>query len=205
MYRNYIKRYLDFVIASVAFLILLPIYLIVVILLFYLNNGKPFFIQLRPGKDERLFKLFKFKTMNDHLDASGNLLPDIKRLTSVGKIIRKTSIDELPQLFNVIKGDMSLIGPRPLLPRYLPYYKDEEKLRHEIRPGITGWAQVNGRNTSNWDDRLKADIYYCKNVSFKLDLNILLVTVRNVISAKDLVIDPDSILKPLDVERHYKV
>jgi lipopolysaccharide/colanic/teichoic acid biosynthesis glycosyltransferase len=151
--------------------------------------------------NEKVFKLYKFKTMNDKMDQNGELLPDAQRLTQVGNIIRKTSLDELPQLINVIKGDMSLIGPRPLLPRYLPYYDKKEKLRHKLRPGITGWAQVNGRNVSNWNDRLAADIYYYNNLSLKLDVIIFFKTIKSVFSGKDIITDPDSIMDPLDVER----
>ena len=139
--------------------------------------------------------------MNDKIGANGILLPDGQRLTKVGRFLRKTSLDELPQLINVIKGDMSLVGPRPLLPRYLPFYNNSEKLRHKIRPGITGWAQVNGRNASNWNDRLAADVYYYNNLSFKLDSIIVYKTIRNVFSAKDIIVDQDSFMDPLDVER----
>lgn len=192
---------MDVFLALSAFLVLLPFFLIITLVLFVSNDGKPFFTQLRPGLNERYFRLLKFKTMNDKLDMEGKLLADSKRLTSVGRLIRKTSLDELPQLINVIKGDMSLVGPRPLLPRYLPYYTAGEKVRHRIRPGITGWAQVNGRNTASWDDRLAADIYYFENLSFKLDMIILFKTIRGVLSAKDVVVDPDSLMRSLDVER----
>lgn len=201
MYSSFFKRLFDFLIALTAFVILSPVFLIITIVLFVMNNRKPFFAQLRPGLKEKVFMLYKFRTMNDKIGEDGNLLPDKQRLTGVGKFLRKTSLDELPQLINVINGDMSLIGPRPLLPRYLPYYNSEEKLRHNIRPGITGWAQVNGRNVSNWNDRLAADIYYYNNLSFKLDFIIIYKTIKNVFSAKDIIIDQDSFMDPLDVER----
>lgn len=201
MYSSFFKRLFDFLIALTAFVMLSPVFLTITIVLFVMNNRKPFFAQLRPGLKEKVFMLYKFRTMNDKIGEDGNLLPDKQRLTGVGKFLRKTSLDELPQLINVINGDMSLIGPRPLLPRYLPYYKSEEKLRHNIRPGITGWAQVNGRNVSNWDDRLAADIYYYNNLSFKLDFIIIYKTIKNVFSAKDIIIDQDSFMDPLDVER----
>lgn len=205
MYKLYFKRAVDLVVAISVMFLSLPLFLAVMIILFITNNGSAFFTQIRPGKDEKLFKILKFKTMNDKVDAEGNYLPDVDRLTTVGKIIRKTSLDELPQLLNVIKGDMSLIGPRPLLPRYLPFYSEEEKLRHTIRPGITGWAQVNGRNLTSWQVRLQEDVYYVKNLSPQLDLKIVLTTIKNVISAKDVVVDPQSVMEPLDVERKNAV
>lgn len=201
MYRLYFKRLFDIIIAGTAFIILSPVFSFLAALLAFRYKGTPFFIQMRPGLNERIFTLFKFKTMSDETDQNGKLLPDSIRLTPVGKFLRKTSLDELPQLINVIRGDMSLIGPRPLLPRYLPHYHSTERVRHQIRPGITGWAQVNGRNVSTWDDRLAADIYYFENLSFKLDMLIILKTLKSVISARDLVIDPDSLMAPLDVHR----
>jgi undecaprenyl phosphate N,N'-diacetylbacillosamine 1-phosphate transferase len=176
----------------------------ITVILCVINQGNPFFVQIRPGLNERIFKLYKFKTMTDAKDLEGSLLPDALRLTRVGRILRKSSLDELPQLLNVIAGDMSLIGPRPLLTRYLPHYTETEKLRHRVRPGITGWAQVNGRNVSSWNARLAADVYYFENLSFKLDMEILYKTFLSVISAKDVVIDPDSLMHPLDVERSIK-
>lgn len=209
MYRSFLKRILDLVFASAVFILLFPFFLIITVGLFIFNRGKPFFKQLRPGKNERIFPLYKFKTMNDEVDEHKNLLPDSKRLTFIGKILRRTSLDELPQLINVIRGDMSLIGPRPLLPRYLPFYNPRERLRHQIRPGITGWAQVNGRNMSSWNARLEADVYYYSNLSFKLDVLIVYKTIRSVFTAKDLVIDQDSLMDPLDIERtklgHYNI
>ncbi|MDB5120812.1 MAG: Sugar transferase involved in lipopolysaccharide synthesis [Sphingobacteriales bacterium] len=201
MYKLYFKRAFDLIIAITVMMLLLPLFLIVMLVLFIANNGSAFFTQIRPGKDEKLFKILKFKTMNDKVDAEGNYLPDHQRLTAVGKIVRKTSLDELPQLINVINGDMSLIGPRPLLPQYLPFYSEEEKLRHTVRPGITGWAQINGRNLTGWQVRLKEDVYYVKNLTLLLDLKIVLHTIKNVLSAKDVVVDPTSYMEPLDIER----
>ena len=186
MYRNLLKRFLDFTIATVAFLLLLPVFLIVTIGLLFANQGKPFFFQQRPGKVGQLFSIIKFKTMNDLKDAQGNLLPDERRLTAIGSFVRKTSLDEIPQLLNVIKGDMSLIGPRPLLVEYLPLYNEEQKRRHEVRPGITGWAQVNGRNAISWDEKFKYDIWYVDNISFKLDLKILMLTVAKVFKSEGI-------------------
>lgn len=201
MYKFFVKRVLDFFVALFALVLLSPLLLVTSIVLVFANKGSVFFTQMRPGKNEKLFKILKFKTMNDRRNALGEYLPDAQRLTAVGKIIRKTSLDELPQLFNVIKGDMSLIGPRPLLSVYLPYYTTEEKLRHTVKPGITGWAQVNGRNNSKWQDRLEADVYYVENLSFKLDISILLRTIRNVISGKDIIVIPNSKMLPLHMER----
>ena len=189
MYKKYIKRLLDFSIVLVALLIIWPLLLCIAIGLHFANKGAgAFFFQERPGKDEKIFKVIKFKTMTDERDAYGKLLPDSERITKVGRFVRYTSIDELPQLINVLKGDMSLIGPRPLLPSYLPYYTTREQLRHTVRPGITGWAQVNGRNNLNWDDRLECDAYYVENLSFLMDLKVLCKTVINVIKRKDITV-----------------
>lgn len=201
MYRLYLKRILDLLFAGAALIAFAPVFLIISIMLALLYRGNPFFIQKRPGLNEAIFSLIKFKTMTDERDGQGLLLPDSLRLTPIGRFLRKTSLDELPQLINVVTGDMSLIGPRPLLPRYLPYYSPKEKLRHRIRPGITGWAQVNGRNMSTWDDRLAADVYYFEHLSFKLDVKILCDTITGVISARDVITDPDSLMDPLDIER----
>jgi lipopolysaccharide/colanic/teichoic acid biosynthesis glycosyltransferase len=180
MYQSYLKRLFDFTVALVGVLLLSPIFILVTIGLFFANNGKPFFIQTRPGKNEKLFRILKFKTMNDKKDREGNLLSDAERLTTIGSFVRKTSLDELPQLLNVLKGDMSLIGPRPLLVKYLPFYNDEQKQRHKVRPGITGWAQVNGRNGISWEQKFANDVWYVDNISFLLDLKILFLTVRKV-------------------------
>lgn len=180
MYNPYIKRLLDFLFAAVGILIASPVILILSVCFFVANNGKVFFIQNRPGKDERIFKVIKFKTMNDRKDTEGNLLPDNKRITLIGSIARKLSLDEIPQLFNVIKGDMSFIGPRPLLVQYLPLYSKEQKRRHSVRPGITGWAQVNGRNTIDWQQKFKYDIYYIDHLNAVLDFKILILTIKKV-------------------------
>src|SRR5690554_3517329 len=174
MYKNYLKRLFDFVAAFFGLLLLSPIFIAVMIGLFFANQGKPFFFQRRPGKNEKIFSIIKFKTMNDRKDNKGNLLPDAERLTKVGSFVRKTSLDEIPQLINVLKGDMSLIGPRPLLVQYLPYYTERESLRHSVRPGITGLAQVNGRNFLMWNERLEMDVQYVENLSFISDMQILL-------------------------------
>ncbi len=180
IYKIYIKRLVDVLFALIVLIVFFPVILILAILLSFSNKGPSFFIQERPGKNERLFKLIKFKTMNDQCDERGNLLPDDKRLTKLGWIVRKSSLDELPQLFNVLKGDMSLIGPRPLLVEYLPLYNSFQKRRHDVRPGITGWAQVNGRNAISWDKKFSYDVWYVENVSFFLDLKIMLLTLKKV-------------------------
>lgn len=198
MYKYFFKRLLDFTLSLMGFLVLSPFFLLVMIFLFFANEGKPFFFQVRPGKNEKLFKIIKFKTMNDKKDADGKLLPDKDRLTKVGSFVRKTSLDEIPQLLNVIKGDMSLIGPRPLLPAYLPYYTEREKLRHTVRPGITGLAQVNGRNSLKWDDRLELDAKYVENISFSNDIHIIFKTIENVIKRKDIVVIPGDLFMPLN-------
>jgi lipopolysaccharide/colanic/teichoic acid biosynthesis glycosyltransferase len=186
MYLKFIKPFIDFLVAFVAFLLLLPVFLLVTALLSIANQGKPFFFQPRPGKDGRVFKVIKFKTMNDLKDAHGNLLPDERRLTPVGQFVRKTSVDEIPQLLNVIKGDMSLVGPRPLLVEYLPLYNKAQQRRHEVRPGITGWAQVNGRNAISWEEKFSYDVWYVDNISFKLDLKIIFLTVAKVFKSEGI-------------------
>ncbi len=180
MYKSYLKPTLDFLIALIGLLVLSPIFLFVMIGLAIANNGKPFFFQKRPGKDEKIFSIIKFKTMNDKKDADGNLLSDAERLTPIGAFVRKTSLDEIPQLINVLKGDMSLIGPRPLRTYYLPLYSDEQKKRHNVKPGITGWAQVNGRNAISWTQKFEYDVWYVENLSFILDLKIFLLTIKKV-------------------------
>lgn len=182
MYRKFLKRLIDIFLSGIALIVLSPIILIIWIWLSIANKGAgAFFIQERPGKDTKIFKVVKFKTMTDERDNNGNLLPDTMRITKVGKFIRSTSLDELPQLWNVFKGDMSLIGPRPLLPQYLPLYSTEQSRRHEVRPGITGWAQINGRNSISWTERFKYDIWYINNVSFLTDLRIIFLTIKKVI------------------------
>ena len=187
MYRHCFKRIFDFTIALVALLCLSPLLIIVTIWLLCANEGAgAFFTQERPGKDEKLFRLIKFKSMNEKRDANGELLKDKYRLTKAGKFIRKTSLDELPQLFNVLKGDMALIGPRPLLIKYLPLYSPEQHRRHEVRPGITGWAQVNGRNAITHTKKFEYDVWYVDHVSLALDLKIIFMTIHNVIHRKDI-------------------
>lgn len=180
MYKLLVKPLADFLIAAVILLVFSPIILFVGLILTAYHNGTPFFFQSRPGKDERVFKIFKFKTMSDARDSEGNLLPDDQRLSGFGKFVRSTSLDELPQLFNVLLGQMSLVGPRPLLVQYLKLYNDSHKRRHEVRPGITGWAQVNGRNAIEWQTKLDLDVFYVDNQSFFLDLKILFLTVKKV-------------------------
>lgn len=180
MYQSYIKRTIDFLAAFFGLLLLSPVFIIVMIGLFFANQRKPFFFQLRPGKDERIFKIIKFKTMNDKKDANGDLLPDAERLTKIGSFVRKTSLDEIPQLINILIGDMSLIGPRPLLPQYLSLYNETQKRRHNIRPGITGWAQVNGRNAISWKQKFDYDVWYVGNISFLLDIKIVFLTIKKV-------------------------
>jgi len=201
MYNLFFKRLIDFTVALLGVLILSPIIVLLTIWLFFANRGKPFFFQVRPGKKERHFKIIKFKTMNDKKDEKGNLLSDAKRLTKIGGIVRKTSLDEIPQLINVLIGDMSLIGPRPLLLKYLPFYTDKERLRHSIRPGITGLAQVNGRNLLNWENRIQFDIDYVKKRSFLMDCKILFLTIKSVLLSENIVIDPGSQLEDLDQQR----
>ncbi len=186
MYKDIIKPTLDFLLAFFGFLLLSPIFVFVTIGLFFANEGKPFFFQLRPGKDGKIFKIIKFKTMNDKKDANGNLLSDADRLTKIGSFVRKTSLDEIPQLLNVIKGDMSLIGPRPLLPSYLELYNDFQRRRNEVKPGITGWAQVNGRNSISWEKKFEYDVWYVDNMSFMLDCKILLLTVLKVFKSEGI-------------------
>jgi undecaprenyl phosphate N,N'-diacetylbacillosamine 1-phosphate transferase len=186
MYQFFFKRFFDFSIALILLLVTSPIIIITAIVLFFLNNGSPFFTQVRPGKNEKLFKIIKFKTMTDKKDMAGNLLSDELRMTKIGYIIRKLSIDELPQLLNVLNGDMSLIGPRPLLVQYLPLYNQEQKKRHNIRPGITGWAQVNGRNAISWEQKFNYDIEYVDNISLGFDLKIIFKTIKKVIVSEGI-------------------
>ncbi len=180
MYKTYLKRLLDFLASLIGLILLSPVFIIVILGLFIANQGKPFFFQSRPGKDEKLFRIVKFKTMNDKKDANGNLLSDAERLTAIGSFVRKTSLDEIPQLLNVLKGDMSLIGPRPLLVHYLPLYNAEQKKRHDVRPGITGWAQVNGRNAISWEQKFEYDVWYVNHISLLLDIKILFLTIKKV-------------------------
>ena len=190
MYKKFFKRIIDFFLGLIGILVLAPIGLIVYIILLVVNKGNPFFYQKRPGKDEKIFSIIKFKSMTDKKDKYGNLLPDADRVTKFGSFIRKTSLDEIPQLVNIIKGDMSLIGPRPLRVHYLPYYTTEEKIRHTVRPGVTGLAQVSGRNLLSWDDKLGKDIEYVENLSFCNDAIIFIKTIRKVFVYDNTVFDP---------------
>ena len=180
MYSKYFKRLFDLFVTIIFLLILSPIIVFTAFAIFFTNKEDPFFYQLRPGKNDKIFKIIKFKTMNDKKDTDGKLLSDAERLTKIGNFVRKTSLDELPQLINVLKGEMSLIGPRPLLPEYLPLYNETQKKRHEVRPGITGWAQVNGRNAISWSQKFEFDVWYVNHVSFLLDCKILFLTINKV-------------------------
>ncbi|WP_027379609.1 sugar transferase [Chryseobacterium daeguense] len=186
MYKFFFKRVIDFLIALTALIVLSPVFVIVTVLLYFANQGKPFFVQARPGLNEKIFNIIKFKTMNDKKDAQGNLLPDSERLTPVGSFIRQTSLDELPQLINVLKGDMALIGPRPLLPQYLSLYSESQRRRHSIRPGITGWAQVNGRNAISWTQKFELDLWYINNLSLATDCKVILLTLKKVIKKEGI-------------------
>ena len=186
VYQHLFKRIIDILGAGIGLLLCLPIMLWVGFRLYKANKGKPFFFQNHPGKNNRIFRLVKFKTMNDARDTQGNLLPDAQRLTKIGKWVRSTSLDELPQLYNVLKGDMSLIGPRPLLVKYLERYTPEQARRHEVRPGITGWAQVNGRNALSWEQKFAYDVYYVDHCSFILDMKILFMTIKKVVKKEGI-------------------
>ena len=206
MYKHFFKRLIDFIIVLTALLIIWPILLVIYIWLTIANKGAgALFFQERPGKDEKIFKVIKFKSMTDERDANGNLLPDKDRITSIGRFVRKTSIDELPQLINVLKGDMALIGPRPLLPEYLPYYTERERLRHTVRPGISGWAQVNGRSNITWDKKLEYDAYYVEHLSLEMDIKVLFKTFQNMINKTEVVgVVPEGGSGKLNVERENK-
>ena len=200
MYTAIIKPFFDFLSAVLGFILLSPIFLLVTILLFFANSGKPFFFQLRPGKNGKIFTIIKFKTMNDKKDNDGNLLSDAKRLTAIGLFVRRTSLDEIPQLLNVIKGDMSIIGPRPLLTSYMHLYNDFQNRRHEVKPGITGWAQVNGRNGISWDKKFEYDVWYVDHISFILDLKILFKTLRKVVISEGINAENEATIEPFTVE-----
>lgn len=204
MYAKYIKRILDLILSLMALIVLIPLMIIIGILV-RINLGSPIiFKQKRPGKNEKIFTLYKFRTMTDKRDIDGNLLPDEYRLTKFGKFLRSTSLDELPELINIIKGDMAIVGPRPLLVEYLPYYTEEEKHRHDVRPGLTGLAQVNGRNLLEWDERLKKDLEYINSISVKNDLFIIFRTIINVIKRKDIAVGREHNMLSLNKEREYK-
>ena len=190
MYKHGLKRVIDFILVFIVLVVIWPILLLITIWLHFANKGAgAFFTQERPGKDGKIFRVIKFKSMTDERDASGKLLPDAKRLTHVGKFVRATSLDELPQLINVLKGDMALIGPRPLLPEYLPLYSEEQARRHEVRPGITGWAQVNGRNAISWSRKFELDVWYVEHCSLLLDVRIMLLTIKKVFAKEGIVKD----------------
>ena len=203
MYKNLLKRTIDFTLALLALLLIGWLLGLIALWLHFANKGAgAFFFQERPGKDEKIFKVIKFKSMTDERDAEGNLLPDAQRLTKVGRFVRATSIDELPQIINVLKGDMALIGPRPLLVEYLPYYKERERLRHTVRPGITGYTQTHGRNNLSWDERLEMDAYYVEHLTFGMDLSVFFRTIYNVLARKDVqVITGDQKTSKLSQQR----
>ena len=187
MYKHFLKRFLDFWIAFIALVYISPLLIVVTLWLHVANKGAgAFFLQERPGKDGRIFRIIKYKTMTDERDADGHLLPDEQRLTKVGRFVRSTSIDELPQLLNVLKGDMALIGPRPLLVQYLPLYSKEQARRHEVRPGISGWAQCHGRNAISWNEKFKLDVWYVDHVSLKIDLTVVWLTIQKVLKRADI-------------------
>lgn len=205
MYAKYIKRILDLILSLMALIVLMPLMIIIGILV-RINLGSPIiFKQKRPGKNEKIFTLYKFRTMTDKRNIDGNLLPDEYRLTKFGKFLRSTSLDELPELINIIKGDMAIVGPRPLLVEYLPYYTEEEKHRHDVRPGLTGLAQVNGRNTISWEEKLKYDTEYIKQISFYSDLKIIFKTIKKTIKRKDIKMGKELQFGKLNVERKKKV
>ena len=193
MYAKYIKRILDVVLSLCALIVLSPLLLILIILGTIFMGGNPFFTQQRPGKDEKIFKLIKFRTMDNRKDKNGNLLPDDVRLNKYGRILRSTSLDELPELINILKGDMSIIGPRPLLVEYLPWYNEEEKHRHDVRPGLTGWAQVNGRNNVEWEKRFALDVEYVRNLTFLMDLKIFFSTIKKIFMRSDIAENTNSV------------
>ncbi|MBU2945652.1 sugar transferase [Zobellia uliginosa] len=195
MYKAILKRLIDFLVALFGLIVAGPLMVFVILFLAISNKGNVFFVQKRPGKNEVVFKILKFKTMNDRKDENGNLLPDEIRLTPIGKFIRKTSLDELPQLLNVLKGEMSLIGPRPLLVSYLPLYSETQKKRHLVRPGITGWAQVNGRNAISWDKKFEYDVWYVENLSFLLDLKIIFLTIQKVLKSDGISSDSSATME----------
>ncbi len=196
MYRQFFKKLIDIGVSFVLLLLFSPMLILVTIFLFFRNNGKPIFIQSRPGKNGKIFKLIKFKTMNDKKDENGELLPPAKRITPIGKFVRSSSLDEIPQLINVIKGDMSIVGPRPLRVEYLPHYSEEQAKRHNVLPGITGWAQIKGRNAISWEERFKLDVWYVDNVSFVLDLKILFLTVSKVFKKEGVNQKKDVTMEP---------
>lgn len=201
MYKSFFKRLLDLILAVIVLILLSPIFILVTAVLFFTNQGKPFFLQKRPGLHGRIFRIIKFKTMNDRRDSMGNFLTDDQRLTVVGLFVRKTSLDELPQLVNVLIGNMSLIGPRPLLPEYLPLYNEIQSQRHDVRPGITGWAQINGRNAIGWDQKFEYDVWYVNNCNFLLDVKILLLTLKKVFIREGIAQEGQATMEAFKGER----
>jgi lipopolysaccharide/colanic/teichoic acid biosynthesis glycosyltransferase len=196
MYKRFFKRFIDFIFSLIGFIVISPVFVILWVWLTISNKGAgAFFFQPRPGKNEKIFKVIKFKTMTDERDTQGNLLPDAQRLTNVGKFVRSTSLDEIPQLLNVIKGDMALIGPRPLLVQYLPLYNDRQRRRHEVRPGITGWAQVNGRNAISWEQKFDYDVWYVDHLSLSLDFKILFMTFQKVFKREGISSDTNATME----------
>lgn len=196
MYGRYIKRVIDFMLSLAGLIAIFPFLLFFTVLLYIVNRGSPFFLHERPGRNGRIFRLIKFKTMSDRRDAKGKLLPDVQRLTPIGRFMRSLSLDEFPQLINVLKGDMSLIGPRPLLVRYLPLYNERQLRRHEVRPGMTGWAQINGRNALTWQEKFEYDVCYVENISFSLDLKILFMTMIKVLQRAGINDENNQMTKP---------
>lgn len=205
IYEKYIKRLLDFILSLLALIVLSPILLILVIVGAVKMKGDPFFTQMRPGKDEKIFKLIKFRTMTNEKDSEGNLLPDDVRLTKYGRFLRSTSLDELPELINILKGDMSIVGPRPLVPQYLPYYTERERHRHDVKPGLTGKAQVNGRNVISWEERFEYDLDYIYNISFINDVKLVLQTVIVTINRKDITVRDSNGNDDFDIYRMQQV
>lgn len=205
MYAKYIKRILDFVLSLCALIVLSPLLLILIILGAIFMGGNPFFTQQRPGKDEKIFKLIKFRTMDNRKDKNGNLLPDDVRLNKYGRVLRSTSLDELPELINILKGDMSIIGPRPLVPQYLPYYTDEEKHRHDVRPGLSGLAQINGRNGLQWEQRFAYDLEYVGSISFLEDLKIIFLTIKKTIKSEGIAVRGTGITIDFDKYRQRQM
>jgi undecaprenyl phosphate N,N'-diacetylbacillosamine 1-phosphate transferase len=198
MYQSILKPTFDLLAAFIGLILIIPIFISVMLLLSIANRGNPFFFQLRPGKNQKVFKIIKFKTMNEQKDSNGKLLPDAQRLTKIGSIVRKTSLDELPQLINVLKGDMSLVGPRPLLTTYVSLYSDFQNRRHEVKPGITGWAQVNGRNAISWDKKFELDVWYVDHISFILDLKILFKTFLKVLKSDGINAKNEATIEPFE-------
>ncbi|HLP65548.1 sugar transferase [Flavobacterium sp.] len=198
MYKALVKPFFDILSAAIGLVVLSPLLIVITVLLTIANNGKPFFFQLRPGKNGKIFKIVKFKTMNDKKDSDGKLLPDAERLTKIGAFVRKTSLDEIPQLINVVLGDMSVVGPRPLLTNYMHLYNEFQNRRHEVKPGITGWAQVNGRNAISWDQKFAYDVWYVDNISFTLDVKILLKTIIKVIKSDGINSADAATIEPFD-------